>query len=67
MSKNQPSKSEERRIEIQKNQSAEEKVILTAVENTQLADGTFIAQGEKVEVTKEYAERVKRENNKSFK
>ena len=59
----QKSRSEERREAIQ---SAEGKVILTAVENTQLADGTFIAQGEKVEVTAEYAERVKRENNKSF-
>ena len=62
----QVSKSEERRLAIQRS-DAEEKVTLTAVENTQLADGTFIAEGEKVEVTREYAERVKRENNKSFK
>lgn len=60
----QKSRSEERREAIQ---NAEELVTLTAVENTQLADGTFIAKGEKVEVTREYAERVKRENNKSFK
>ena len=50
-----------------KETKAEDKVILTAVENTTLADGTFIAKGEKVEVTAEYAERVKAEKNKSFK
>lgn len=63
-------KSQIRREIIQK--PAEEKkdkdeVILTATENTFLADGRFIAKGEKVAVPKEYAERVKKENNKSLK
>lgn len=58
------SKSEERRIAIQ----AEEKLVtMEAVQNTTMADGTFVFKGQKVEVTAEYAERVKRENNKSFK
>lgn len=42
-------------------------VTLTATRNTKLADGTFVKKGEKVEVTTEYAGRVKRENNKNFK
>ena len=60
------SKSEERREAIQRSEAKEEKVIITAVENTSLADGTFVAKGEKVEVTAEYAERIKSEQNKSF-
>jgi hypothetical protein len=47
-------------------EQAQEKVTLTATENTTLADGTFVAKGEKVEVTKEYADRIELEKNKSF-
>jgi hypothetical protein len=68
--KKEISKSEQRRVAIQKEQGeVEEKetVILTAVENTFLADGTFVAKGAKVEVPVDYAERIKQEANKSFK
>ena len=39
---------------------------VTAKQNARLADGTFVGEGEKVEVTKEYAERLKAEKNKTF-
>ena len=42
-------------------------VIITATKNTTLADGTFVKQGEQVEVSKEYAERVKKEKANNFK
>lgn len=63
--KQEKSKSQVRREEAQ-TEAQEETVILTATENTTLADGTFVAKGEKVEVPKEYADRVKKENNRSF-
>lgn len=62
---------EQKKVEIveakKQNEIKKDKVTLIAVENTFLADGTFIAKGEKVEVSKEYADRVERENNKSLK
>ena len=42
-------------------------VILTATKNTTLADGKFVKQGEQVEVSVEYAERVKKEKASNFK
>lgn len=45
----------------------EDTVELEATRNTNLPDGTFIAKGQKVEVSAEYAERVRIEGNKSFK
>lgn len=63
--KQEKSKSQVRREEAQ-TEAKEETVILTATENTTLADGTFVAKGEKVEVSTEYADRVKKENNRSF-
>lgn len=42
----------------------EEMAIVTAKQNTFLADGTFVKAGEKVEVAREYAERLKKETNK---
>jgi hypothetical protein len=64
--KQEKSKSEQRRIAIQQSEAQEETVVMTAVENTTMADGTFVFKGQKVEVPREYAERVKREQNKSF-
>lgn len=66
------SQSEKRRIEAQKGQEEKpvvkkDTVTLTAVENTTLADGTFVPKGAKVDVSAEYAERVKAEKNRFFK
>ncbi len=44
-----------------------EKVILEALRNTTLADGTFVAKGKQVEVDAIYADRVEQEKDKSFK
>jgi len=63
--KQEKSKSEARREEAQK-VDKQETVIITAVKNTTLADGTFVAKGEKVEVPKEYAQRLEQENSKEF-
>ena len=57
---------EEEKIEI-KTDKSKEKVILTATKNTYLADGTFVKRDEKVEVTREYAERLKLDRVKDFK
>lgn len=67
--KQEKSKSEQRRIAIQKSEvsdAKEKKEILTATKNAFLPDGTFIAKGEKVEVSAEYAEAVRKANDKSF-
>lgn len=42
-------------------------VTITATKNTMLADGTFVAKGQQVEVTAEYADRLERERDNSFK
>ena len=39
---------------------------VTAKQNARLADGTFVGEGKKVEVTKEYAKRLKAEKNEAF-
>lgn len=41
-------------------------VTLVATRNTQLADGTFVAEGDEVEVTQEYADALKAERDTSF-
>lgn len=69
MSKNKHNKKEEvkeEKIEI-KTDKKQEKVVLTATKNTFLADGTFVKQGDKVEVSREYADRVKKEKANNFK
>jgi hypothetical protein len=43
------------------------KVEIKAINNTTLANGKFVKKGDKVEVSREYAERIKQENNKHFK
>jgi len=69
MSKNKNNKKieiKEEKIEIKTDKKAE-KVILTATKNTFLADGTFVKQGDKVELSREYAERLKKERANNFK
>jgi len=69
MSKNKNNKKEEvkeEKIEI-KTDKKQEKVVLTATKNTFLADGTFVKQGDKVEVSREYADRVNKEKANNFK
>ncbi len=58
--------------EIIKEEKQEEKkenkeVELTATKNTFLADGTFVGKGDKIKVSKEYAERIKKEKFNNFK
>lgn len=55
------SKSEQRRRAIM-----QEKVRIKATVNTTLPDGTYVPEGETVEVSKEYAGRLLSENDKSF-
>jgi len=50
-----------------KKEESKNTVILTAKENTFLADGKFIAKDTKVEVSAEYAKRLKQEQSKNFK
>lgn len=58
--KNEPEIKKE--IEIKKG-----KIELTALKNAYLADGTFVSKGDKVEVSEEYAERLKKEKSNNFK
>ena len=51
--------------EIKKEKKIETCIII-AQYNTQLADGTFVPKGKEVEVTAEYAERLKKEKVKDF-
>lgn len=68
MSKNKKqAKKEEIEIKEEKKEIKDDKVELTALKNTYLADGTFVRKGDKVKVTKEYAERVKKEKANNFK
>jgi len=60
-------KKTEEKKETKKETNKKKKVTLTATRNTNLANGKFVKKGEQVEVTAEYAERVKKEKNKSFK
>lgn len=55
------SKSEQRRRAVMS-----EKVKIEARVNAKLPDGTFVPQGETVEVSSEYADRLRTENDKSF-
>ena len=74
MSKGRKSKSVERRVAAQTSEKTETtqkksgnvKVSLVALQNTQLADGTFVKKGAEVEVTKEYADAVLQEVNPHF-
>jgi hypothetical protein len=59
---------EEKKEEVKKEEvKKSSKVTLTATRNTQLANGKFVKEGDSVEVTAEYAKRVKAEGNKNFK
>lgn len=44
----------------------ESKVSVVARVNTNLPDGRFVRAGEKVEVSREYVDRLKRERDLSF-
>jgi len=55
-------------VEIKKESGKikEDKVILIALQNTQLPDGKFIGKGQSCEVGQDYADRVLKEKNSPF-
>lgn len=65
MSKNEK---QEKGVEIKTGSGKikEEKVLLIALQNTQLPDGTFIGKGETCGVGQDYADRVLKEKNAHF-